>query len=215
MDGKTHLKLGVTTSVAAAFVASAVLENNMALLSGLIAPAVSILTSQLPDLDSNKSDISQVVPIVKLMKSKMLFFVNFILTISFIFLKPNLGQTAYILAGVFGALCVIQIMSPIIFKHRGFLHSGVACALVGYLSYLIYHIDTKNILLLGVALGIGSGYICHIFYDSFTVRKCPLLWPLDVKNIGFGFTTSKKGGPIGMGVSYIFIILSVVFWFLR
>ena len=235
MDGKTHLKLGITSSVAASIFLSKYLNNKELLYYGLaIAPVVSILTSQLPDIDSKRSKISQHIPIVNWIKSNTFFTIAIILLfISFIisnlsvipinekiafFLEPILNllgndKVIYYIEVAHNTsivMLMIYFFTKIFLKHRKLTHCLICCICVSIASFYFYYIISIPITF-SLGLGLSVGYISHIFYDCLTTRGCPLLYPIIKKPIR-GPLRSEKHGNLAIFISLIFIALSIYYY---
>ena len=75
-------------------------------------------------------------------------------------------------------------------KHRGPTHSLLASALVSLVSFVAF----KNI---DISLGVGLGYLSHLFADMLTVQGIQLLYPCDFKlKFGTNLKTGHKAEDI-------------------
>ena len=92
-------------------------------------------------------------------------------------LAPDLDAEQSTIEGEIGvAGSFIQgILSLIGVKHRGVLHSGLACLVVLVLGTLI----GWRVGYFDVGLAFGLGYLSHVVLaDAMTIHGVPLLWPL-------------------------------------
>ncbi len=82
-------------------------------------------------------------------------------------------------------------------KHRGFLHSLVACV---FLSLVVGSFS------LWAGFGFFVGYVSHLFLDCLTVSGVRLFWPFDFKIKGF-----VKSGGIVEEVIFVLLMLGNIF----
>lgn len=216
MDGKTHFKLGLTSAVSTVIVASSITNNNSMLIYGIpIAMGASILTSQLPDIDSKKSKISKYIPIINWLKSKTMIFISFIILLllcgDYVYanlLSYEIHKKMFFIAI---AILVLHIFVKIFFKHRKLTHCILSCMLISYIGFLPF-ISTGNNYFFVFGLGISAGYISHIFYDCLTVKGCEPLYPILKIKIR-GKWTSEKDANKALRLSFVIIFLSILYYF--
>lgn len=216
MYAKGHVAVGLTTGATIGVLATA--HGNLVdcLLAGSIASVGSLLTSQLPDIDSPNSKISQKIPVKKVTDNNMLLSILLVLSIvsGFIISKvyASAERKTLLLIGLPIILLSLQIILRIALKHRFLTHTllfnGILSA--GFL-YPYYHSGQQYEFVLYIGLGLTSGLIAHLFYDTITVRGCPLLYPFYKKNISpVKFLNLKSGEYDKGGVIFSIIVLTFV-----
>lgn len=91
--------------------------------------------------------------------------------------------------------------------HRGFMHTSIICIVCTVVIFVGLDSEALQWLLGGLTIG----YASHLFADTLTTDRCPLLWPITTKPIGLGFiktdtkaeyvaATVISGGLICLGV---------------
>lgn len=194
MKGVVHKKIGIETGVAAAFVTAAIFGGITTLILGLVMmPWLTILTSQLPDMDSNTSRISRRIPIIKTLKSReLLNMVTIALFICLLILGVTRLNIFIYISGVLLAFACIQVVSFSVFKHRALLHSYwmVAFFFTLCMTPFILKQTTVNMLL---GIGLGSGYASHVIYDRLKINK-------------------KRQDEIGLCIARVLVVISILVW---
>jgi membrane-bound metal-dependent hydrolase YbcI (DUF457 family) len=213
MDGKTHLKLGITSTIAASICVSRYLDNNYLLLTGLtISPVLSIITSQLPDIDSKKSKISQIIPIINWIKNQIFLIISLLLSFASLLMTKNnfiYGDKIFIASLI---MIFLHLFCKYFLKHRKLTHCLLMCIVIGCISFYPYY-KFQNIIVFSISLGLTIGYLSHILYDCLTTRGCILFYPFLRIKIK-GPMRSSTDGKIAILFSYILILLSIIYFFI-
>ena len=213
MDGKTHFKLGITSTIAASICISRYFDNNYILLTGLtIRPIASIITSQLPDIDSKKSKISKIIPIINWIKSEIFLMISLILSlISFFVISKQIvyNEQLFIVSMI---MIFSHLFCRYFLKHRKLTHCLLMCAFITAISFYPYY-KFQNIILFSIGIGLTIGYLSHIFYDCLTTRGCMLFYPFLKIKIK-GPMRSSTDGKIAIYFSYVIIFLSIMYFFI-
>lgn len=215
MDGKTHFKLGLISAASATLVASNIIHNDALLICTPIAIGASVLTSQLPDIDSKRSRISKKIPIVNWMKSKNMILISLVLMLIVLldYRFTNLFSQEIHNKIFYTSIIILltHLFFKIFFKHRKLTHCILSCLLVTYVGFLPF-MNVNNLLFLAFGLGFSSGYISHIFYDCRTVRGCELFYPI-LKVKVKGKWKSEKDAKKAMKLSFVILTICALYYF--
>lgn len=212
MLGNTHLKIGIITAITA----SIVIQDNLNILeivgAATISGASSILTSQLPDLDSDTSAISKKIPIIKYLKNKTGILLDFIISAIMILLFYNKNLDIFLIASeAFAFYGLFRCLIIYLFKHRTFTHSLLAISIISIGPLIIFYQYPEEIML-AIIIGLIAGYSSHVFFDSLTIKGSPLLWPIIKKKISFYHWKAGKDDPKAIRFA---IVLSVIIIILK
>jgi membrane-bound metal-dependent hydrolase YbcI (DUF457 family) len=211
MDGKTHLKLGITSTIAASICINKYFNNEYLLLTGLIiSPIASIVTSQLPDIDSKNSKISQIIPIINWIKSKIFLIIGILLNAASLIMKKY--DIIYNDKIFWASLIIVflHIFCEYCLKHRKLTHCLLMCTAIGVISFFLYY-KIQNIITFSISFGLTIGYLSHVLYDCLTTRGCQLFYPFFKFKIK-GPLRSSTDNNVAICISYIVILLSVIFY---
>lgn len=185
MNAKGHVITGITTAATAGLVVANGDGLIMSIAAAGIAAGTSLLTSQLPDIDSPNSKISQKVPIGNWIKNVWGIIINAIISIAsvllFVLNGTDLNSDFFKAMIICVGILSVHIGLIFLLRHRKGTHTlianGAIAALVLY-PYFNFSLDKTYLYL---ATGIIAGYAAHLIYDTATVRGCPLLYPFSTK----------------------------------
>lgn len=217
MNAKGHIAVGRTTGMAIGAVIS--VHDGIVPTIGAIALGglFSLLTSQLPDIDSPTSKISKKIPIVKIISDlKLTVFLQGLAIMSVLaFLSTGavVNSVAFNFMAVICGVAGVQIIIKSLLKHRRFTHTLLANGALSAIFLYPYFTILPYKLYLYIAMGMVSGLIAHLAYDTATVKGCPLLYPFVKKNISplkFLNLQSGKYDPYGVVFSYAVFVAAVV-----
>ena len=216
MNAKGHIITGITTGMTAGVLVSQH-ENILISIAAMgIGGAASILTSQLPDLDSPNSKISQKIPIIKIVTNKAvtatLMIVTAILAIVFVALGANIETNAFKVLMISMFTTLLQVLLSILLSHRKLTHTLIFNGAIAAALLYPYRAQEFNTWYLFLATGLIAGLASHLIYDTATVKGCPLLFPLSSKNISpLKFLKLKSGKYDGKGIIFsIGVLISAI-----
>lgn len=188
---KGHLKAGIMIASTTALLYG-LNKFNIGETVGLtvISGASSILTSLIPDLDSETSKLSRKFPIVKILKIIsfiiMIYAIHFLFTDEFMLNKD--GISGFLLYFCSAGFLYISLM------HRKLLHSLIFNSLIGLLIYS--YIGLENMFFIGLTVGMICGLASHLIGDCMTTDGCVLFYPIPIKVSFFHFKSGKDDSKI-------------------
>ena len=216
MNGKTHKAIGVATGVAVAVVGFTA-GSELAPLALVTAP----FGAMLPDIDHDMTAMGR-------KRKKVTDTLKVIVPIAIIALLALIGAEYYSSRDLAGSITkaafvlipvlVLGILSkiPVVrnqwkwaTKHRGFMHT-LAIPIV-LIVLLIKGFDNST--LQWLVVGLTAGYLSHLFADSITVERCPLLWPITTKPIGVSLVSTQNKSEMiaGVIICIVEVALAVVY----
>ena len=185
-----------------------------------IASSASLITSQLPDIDSVHSKVSNVFPLLKWLtstKTALFFFITgaALYAADYMLIKEFSERNYFIFyaAMILIALGVIMLLMQKIFGHRKVTHSLLFNAALCATILLPYYLKIHEQWYLMMAVGGIMGLVSHLFFDCLTTRGCPLFLPFSKKNIKLMKLKSGKHDYIGVMISFVFLFGAVWFRF--
>ena len=215
MNAKGHIMTGITTGMTAGVLVSQGENVLVSIAAMAIGGAASIITSQLPDLDSPNSKISQKVPVVKIITSKILTGILIATTIAlaivFLMTGANMQTNAFSFLLGSASATIVQILLTTLLSHRKLTHTLIFNGAISIALLYPWYIQAMGKWYLFFATGLIAGLVSHLIYDTVTVKGCPLLFPFYKKNISpLKILQLKSGKYDGKGVIASVIILITV-----
>lgn len=206
-----HLVAGATISTTVAIVTCMITKTPIVWSIGITAMAFSssVATSLLPDLDSEASRISKILPIIRILK---LFLILFITSKIYGLFTMDVFSTEYTIKLILMTSLSIFILLSL--GHRQILHS------IWFVVPIIYlcnrYIGFDGWFKCGISIGLIAGICSHLIGDSYTVDGIPLLYPLPIKLKG-KYKSGKDDAKIctqilfwSMGIILLAIVLKVI-----
>lgn len=211
MQYKAHIVIGIVTSITAGMIFLPK-ENIIPLTAELaLCSMCSLITSQLPDLDSPTSNISNWFPLIRILTNKVTLTFEFagicILLWSLVMTGSDDGMIKILLS--LSGCFAMQIWLKRNLKHRGLTHSIFINVLFSLILIYPYFYYNKNFYYYIFLIGALSGIWSHIFYDALTNQGCQLFYPFSKKTIK---PLKRLGLRSGRDDNYG-IALSLVFFF--
>lgn len=92
-----------------------------------------------------------------------------------------------------------------LFKHRGFLHSLLALALLSFILLGFFSRLPKE-----VVIAVLLGYFSHLVTDGLTPQGIPWLYPLEFRGTLLPKILCITTGSLGEGIFFVFLVLLYV-----
>lgn len=221
MNSKGHISTGVTTGASVGVILTWKGTFSDSFLALIICGVFSIVTSQLPDIDSPKSKISKKFPFCKWITNPQILECLIVADIvSFFFFLLNMypiHSPPFCLFLFFMIMTGLHFVCKLFFTHRRFTHTLLANGLFSLCLLYPYFFWNQNTLYLYASMGMISGLLSHLFYDTITVRGCPLFFPFYKKYISpvrcLHLKSGKydKKGCVFSFCFFLFILLCRIF----
>lgn len=212
---KGHIAAGAISAASAAVIATNSTDIQTITTNILLCSLSSLLTSQLPDVDTPESRISKAFPIMKIITGWVVLAIEFccicMLICTFQIAKERITIQHYRNLIYFILIFGVQVWLKIVLRHRGVTHTilfNMILAAAVFYPYYIYKMDKYYFYF---ALGAAVGLFSHLLFDSITIQGCPLWSPLYKNNIKLLKRFRLRSGKDDKyGVGFCFIVFVVI-----
>lgn len=200
MSGNEHKTIGIATGICIA-----ALTFYYGIQYGWLVLLTCPFGSLLPDIDHHATQLGK-------KRKKAMDIIKFVLVVIFIAIialiwlegikSGNFALAVVKNMIVFGPIVVCMILTQVpavqkaikfTTKHRGIMHTLLVpvCLLIAILF------GFKDPAVRWIVTGLMAGYLCHLFADSLTKERCPLLWPITTKPIGISVCKTETAQKVG------------------
>lgn len=211
MNGTTHKAIGAATGV---MIAAYGISKGIDL--SLLAVVAAPFGAMLPDIDHDRTVMGRkrkkvtdtlkvVIPVVV---------IAFIALIVMEYIKSkNLAEAITKVLVILLPIAILVVLSKIpavkkqwdfATKHRGFMHTLI----IPIFMIIVTAFKFDSPILQWIVIGFTGGYLSHLFADSITTEKAPLLWPITRKTVGIPLVSTTNNSEKVAG--FIIVVLEVL-----
>lgn len=215
MYARGHIMAGFFTAAAVGVILSPDTAISSAAWRAGICAAGSLITSQLPDIDTPNSKIAQIVPIMKILTNIVVLTLELaamcILVWALQMSKIERSDSIYRLLIILSCCWIIQIWLRHNNEHRGATHTIFFNGLLSALILSPYFAGYQNIYYFTAAIGMITGLFSHLIFDTITIQGCPLFAPFYKENIHWLRALKIRSGKDDIyGVGFSILVMCIV-----